>query len=86
MILWLKQFLHHFAAKTTLVVVIDLTRGEKKCQNETEHLDKGVPLCLSMFAQNAKGFWSAGQNDRQLEMQFGFLFVFSIPCGKYQSS
>ena len=64
-------------------MVIDLTRGEKKCQDETKHLDKGVPL--SMFAQNAKGFWSAGQNDRQLEMQFGFLFVI-LQCSKYQSS
>ena len=33
---------------TTLVVVIDLTRGEKKCQDETKHLNKGVPLSISV--------------------------------------
>ena len=41
-----------------------------------------------MFAQNAESLWLVGRNDRQLQLQVGFLFVLLLLllllCGKYQ--
>ena len=69
--------LHHFvAAKTALVVAMDITLHQKKCHDQTKHLDKGL---LYVFAQNAESLRLVGWNDRQLELQFGFLFVRDPP-------